>query len=173
MGKRVKKRKSATSARQSRWETRQLAAERRPGTSSQLTQKLFLFSMHVCVCMCVQHSHPAQESQSTAMDGIQLRTRESHTHQTNCQASDKSQRGAFHHAINQDRREMVIAWCQGVHLNPSGSIVSSRMVKLIYVCLYKMCFYVSLHVSVVSGLHRTFYKVHKNKNSDNIETNLV
>lgn len=120
MGKRLKKRKSASSARQSRWETRQLAAEERPGMSSQLKQKLFLFL----------HSHPAQESQSTAMDGIQPRTRESHTHQTNSQALDKSRRGAFHHAINQDT---VIVWCQ-------RTIVSRWMAELIYVCVYKMCF---------------------------------
>lgn len=147
--KRVKKKKRSTSARQSRWETRQLAAERRPGTSSQLKQKLFLFA-RMCVCVC--HSHPAQESQSTATDEIQQRTRESHTHQTNCQALDMSQRGAFHHAINQDRRKMVIAWCQRVHLNPSGSAVLSWVHVLIQICSYKMCFYVSLHLRIVRCL---------------------
>lgn len=93
--------------------------------------------MCVCPCaclpVCMQNSHPAQESPSTATDSIQPRTRESHTHQTNCQGLERSRRGAFHHAINEDSREMVISWSQCIHLNPSGTIVSTWIIELIYV----------------------------------------
>lgn len=147
MGKRVKKRKSPTNARQSRWETRQLAAEGRPGTGSQLKQKLFLFAVYVCECL--QHFHPAQESQSTAGSNREQGK------VTNIKQTVKLQtkvRGEhFSHAINQDRREMVIVWCQRIHLNPSGSIVPTCMVELI--CVF-------LHLCVVgqSAQHLLHYK---------------